>query len=81
MNKKQLHGVVVAKSGAKTVSVEVSRVTRHPKYGKNITRTKKYLAHDEQEQFEVGQEATIEESRPLSARKRWVVVNSSVSDK
>ena len=70
-----VQGVVVRRSGDKTVSVAVTRVTRHPKYGKKMVSTKRYLAHDEENKFEVGQEVTIKEARPMSARKRWVVVS------
>lgn len=72
--KRRLHGVVVRKSGAKTVAVEVTRVIRHPLYRKSMKRTKRYLAHDAKDQATVGQTVTIQESRPLSARKRWVIV-------
>lgn len=76
MSKRILTGTVVKKSGAKTVAVEVVRSISHKKYGKSIKQTKKYLAHDEQEKAEVGQEVTIQEARPLSARKRWIVIEN-----
>jgi small subunit ribosomal protein S17 len=71
-----LHGVVVARSGDKTVSVVVTRTMRHPKYGKKIVRTKKYLTHDPDNAMAVGDQVTIKLTRPLSARKRWIVVRS-----
>lgn len=80
MSRKQLHGVVVSNAGDKTVSVLVSRVVRNPRYGKSIKRTKKYLAHHTGDTLEVGQDVTIQESRPLSARKRWTVVHVNTSD-
>ena len=67
-------GVVVSKSGAKTVKVAVSYRERHPVYGKIVTRTKKYHAHDEDDTAKVGDTVTIMETRPLSATKRWRVV-------
>ena len=67
-------GVVVSKSGAKTVKVAVSYRERHPVYGKIVTRTKKYHAHDEDDTAKVGDKVTIMETRPLSATKRWRVV-------
>ena len=67
-------GVVVSKSGAKTVKVAVSYRERHPVYGKIITRTKNYQAHDESDALKVGDEVIIMETRPLSATKRWRVV-------
>lgn len=72
--KRELEGVVVRKSGLKTVAVEIIRVLAHPLYGKRIKRTKRYLAHDESNSVTVGDKVTIQESRPLSARKRWVVL-------
>ena len=72
--RKQRKGVVVSKSGAKTVKVAVSYRERHPIYGKIITRTKNYHAHDESDALKVGDEVTIMETRPLSATKRWRVV-------
>lgn len=74
--RRRLTGVVVRRSGDKTVAVEIKRVMRDPLYGKTIARTKRYLVHDEGNKAEVGQTVEIEESRPLSKRKRWVVVSS-----
>ncbi len=71
---RELAGVVVRKSGTKTVAVEVVRVIPHPLYEKRVKRTKRYLAHDGSDSIQVGDRVTIRESRPLSARKRWVVV-------
>lgn len=76
--KRQLSGVVVRKSGAKTVAVEISRTISHALYGKQINRTSRYLAHDEKDAFVVGDAVIIQESRPLSRRKRWVVINKAV---
>ncbi|MDA1168859.1 MAG: 30S ribosomal protein S17 [bacterium] len=73
-HKRELDGVVVSKSGQKTVAVEIVRVIAHSLYGKRIKQTKRYLAHDESNSLSVGDTVTIQESRPLSARKRWVVV-------
>ena len=67
-------GIVVKKSGAKTVKVAVSYREIHPVYGKVITRTKNYQAHDEDDSAKVGDTVTIMETRPLSATKRWRVV-------
>lgn len=78
---RELTGVVLRKSGSKTVSVEVSRVIRHPVYRKSLKRTKRYLAHDESEKCVVGETVTIREGRPLSRRKRWTVVYQAVSSK
>ena len=67
-------GVVVSKMGTKSVNVQVSDRERHPVYGKIVTRTKKYHAHDEDDTAKVGDSVTIMETRPLSATKRWRVV-------
>ncbi len=74
MSRRLLQGVVVARSGDKTVAVEVTRVHRHPLYDKKLTRSKRYLAHDGGNAVTVGQTVTIQETRPLSRRKRWLVV-------
>ena len=76
--KRQLSGAVVRKSGAKTVCVEIVRVVAHPLYGKRMNRTNRYLAHDESDAIAVGDTVLIEESRPLSKRKRWVVITKTV---
>jgi small subunit ribosomal protein S17 len=57
----------------KTVVVRVSRVYKHPLYGKVITTHKKYKAHDEKNECRVGDTVVLIESRPLSAQKRWAV--------
>ena len=67
-------GIVVKKSGAKTVKVAVSYREIHPVYGKVIIRRKKYHAHDEADTAKVGDAVTIMETRPLSATKRWRIV-------
>ena len=67
-------GVVASKMGAKSVVVKVSYRERHPVYGKVVTRTKKYHAHDEADTAKVGDVVTIMETRPMSATKRWRIV-------
>ncbi len=67
-------GVVVSKSGAKTVKVAVSYREVHPVYGKVVTRTKNYHAHDEADTAKVGDAVVIMETRPMSATKRWRIV-------
>jgi small subunit ribosomal protein S17 len=58
----------------KTVVVSVERQFAHPLYGKRVTRRKKYHAHDERNEFRFGDLVVIEETRPVSKRKRWRVV-------
>ncbi len=66
-------GKVVSDKMDKTVVVAVNYVRRHPLYHKRITRTSKFLAHDENNSVKPGDIVRIEETRPLSKRKRWVV--------
>ncbi len=74
MPKRILQGVVVSDKNAKTVVVEVERRYTHPLLKKTVRRSKKYHAHDEGNAFKVGDLVSIEESRPISKNKRWVVV-------
>ena len=66
-------GVVVSNKMQKTVVVAVENVVRHGMYQKYIKRTSKFLAHAEQPDLNVGDRVLIEETRPLSKRKRWNV--------
>jgi small subunit ribosomal protein S17 len=75
MPKRILQGVVVSDKSDKTVIVSVERRVMHPMYKKFITRSKKYAAHDEGNECKVGDMVRIEESRPISKRKRWVVIS------
>jgi small subunit ribosomal protein S17 len=72
MPKRILQGVVVSDKATKTVSVKVERKIKHPLYNKIIRRSKKYAAHDEMG-CKIGDVVRIEESRPMSKTKRWVV--------
>ncbi|WP_456341704.1 30S ribosomal protein S17 [Thermovibrio sp.] len=67
-------GVVVSDKMDKTVVVRVTREFRHPLYGKRVKKSKKYMAHDELNQCQVGDVVKIMETRPLSKHKRWRVV-------
>lgn len=75
MPKRILKGTVVS-AGQKTVKVLVVSRYMHPIYKKFVQRSKKYAAHDERNNFKVGDEIRIEESRPISKTKRWVVIES-----
>jgi small subunit ribosomal protein S17 len=66
-------GVVVSNGMDKTVVVEVSRTVIHPVYKKFVRRRKRFMAHDEQNRCQVGDEVMIVETRPLSRRKNWRV--------
>jgi small subunit ribosomal protein S17 len=67
-------GVVVSDKMDKTVVVMVERRYAHPLYKKQVTRSKKYHAHDENNDYHVGDTVRIVETRPLSKQKRWRVV-------
>lgn len=73
-NRKEQKGIVVSNKMDKTVVVKIERKLRDPKYGKVIIRNKKVYAHNEVRPFEIGEEVTIVETRPLSKLKRWRVV-------
>lgn len=66
-------GRVVSNKMDKTVVVAVDYVRRHRLYHKRITRTSKFMAHDEQNECQAGDLVRIEETRPLSRNKRWIV--------
>lgn len=68
-----LTGKVVSDKMDKTVTVLVERKVKHPIYGKIIRRSKKFHAHDENNEFRAGDTVVISESRPLSKTKSWVV--------
>ncbi len=67
-------GMVVGIPGTKTVKVRVERQIQHPVYKRYIRRSKQFIAHDEAEQCVVGDKIEIIETRPLSATKRWRVL-------
>jgi small subunit ribosomal protein S17 len=68
-------GVVVSDKMQKTVKVAIERQVRDPLYGKTSRKTSTFLAHDEKNEAKVGDTVAITETRPLSARKRWVVTS------
>ncbi|MDF1586390.1 30S ribosomal protein S17 [Geminicoccaceae bacterium 1502E] len=74
MPRRVLQGTVVSDKADKTVVVRVERRMMHPLYKKIIRRSKKYMAHDESNQFKVGDRVRIVECRPLSRRKSWEVL-------
>ena len=73
-HRKVREGLVVSDKMTKTVVVEVEDRVKHPLYGKVIRRTNKLKAHDESNQVGVGDRVLLMETRPLSATKRWRVV-------
>ncbi|MFV0627544.1 MAG: 30S ribosomal protein S17 [Alphaproteobacteria bacterium] len=74
MPRRILQGVVVSDKGDKTVVVSVERQVMHPVYKKFIKRSKRYSAHDENNQFKVGDVVRIIETRPISKTKTWAVL-------
>lgn len=68
-------GMVVSDKMDKTVSVAVEDFVRHSLYGKSVKRTKKFKAHDENNECNIGDKVRIMETRPLSKDKRWRLVN------
>ena len=73
MPRRILQGTVRSAANDKTVVVEVERRFRHPLYGKFVKHNKKYKAHDEDNKYKVGDIVAIEEHRPISKTKTWVV--------
>ena len=76
MPKRVLNGVVCSSNSQKTVVVQVERTFKHPMYKKYIKRSKKYHAHDESDALRVGDKVYIEETKPISKLKTWVVINN-----
>lgn len=68
-------GTVTKISGAKTIRVEVNEYRAHPKYKKQYRITKNFLAHDEAEKSKVGDDVVIQQSKPFSKRKSWILVD------
>lgn len=72
--RKQRVGVVTSNKMDKSISVSVERRVKHPIYSKTVKMSKKYLAHDEANGCNIGDTVRIMETRPLSKRKRWRLV-------
>jgi small subunit ribosomal protein S17 len=79
-SRKVRKGVVISRSGNKSIVVQTERRLRHPLYGKVIRQHKKYHAHDEQNAARVGDAVVIAECRPLSKMKRWRVVGVAAAE-
>ncbi|TVR12693.1 MAG: 30S ribosomal protein S17 [Phormidium sp. GEM2.Bin31] len=73
---KERIGTVVSNKMDKTVVVAVETRVPHPKYGKTMVQTRRYKAHDEENNCNEGDRVRIRESRPLSKEKRWVIVET-----
>ena len=77
MTKKVLKGIVTSAKNNKTIVVEVTRKFKHPFYEKIIKRTKKYHAHDESNSYKIGDLVSIQESKPISKLKSWIILESN----
>ena len=71
---KQQIGIVISNKMQKTIVVKIENRYSHPIYSKILVKTKKYLAHDELENSNIGDQVLIQECRPLSKRKRWKLI-------
>ena len=77
MPKRVLSGVVISSKSNKTITVNVTRRIKHKLYKKIIRQTKKYHAHDEKNEFNVGDVVSIIETKPISKLKKWKVLSST----
>jgi len=73
MPKRLLSGKVVSSANNKTIVVEVTRRVKHKLYKKIVKKVKKYHAHDETNEYKIGDTVTIQESKPISKMKTWIV--------
>ena len=74
MPKRILKGIVVSDKADKTITVKVNRKVMHPVYKKYINRSKKDSVHDESNKFKIGQLVSIQENKPISKTKKWIVI-------
>ena len=71
---KQKIGIVISNKMEKTIVVKIENRYSHPMYSKTLIKTKKYLAHDELEESNIGDQVLVQECRPLSKKKRWKLI-------
>ena len=81
MPKRLLSGKVVSSKSNKSIVVEVTRRVKHKLYKKIIKRVKRYHAHDEDNVYKIGDNVTIQETKPISKMKSWITYNSSSDTK
>ena len=74
MSKKLLQGIVVSDKMQKTIVVEVETIKEHPKYKRRYKSHTKFKAHDEKQEYHVGDKVVIEETKPISKDKNWTVI-------
>lgn len=73
MARKERIGIVVSNKAEKTIIVAIQRKYQHPKYGKTLVKTKRYMAHDEKNTCNAGDLVLLEESAPFSRHKKWIL--------
>ena len=78
-NARLLSGVVVSDKADKTITVKVERKVKHPKYGKIIKRSTKIHAHDENNSAKTGDFVTVQECKPYSKVKTWLLIDSTIA--
>lgn len=78
-NARLLSGVVVSDKADKTITVKVERKVKHPKYGKIIKRSTKIHAHDESNSAKMGDIVTVQECKPYSKNKTWLLIDSAIA--
>ncbi len=71
---RKIQGTVVSDKMNKTRVVAVVRLKKHPRYGKYFKVTMRYKAHDEKNEYKVGDKVIIQETRPTSREKRWIII-------
>jgi len=76
MPKRQLTGIVVSDKMQKTRVVEIMTLKTHPKYKRRYRSHERYKAHDAEDQYHIGDKVVIEEARPMSKDKRWIIVKN-----
>jgi small subunit ribosomal protein S17 len=74
MAKKKLQGTVVSDKMQKTVVVEVETMKEHPKYKRRYKSHNRFKAHDQNQEYHVGDNVVIEETKPMSKDKNWIVI-------
>ena len=79
MPKRLLSGKVISSASNKTIVVEVTRRVKHKLYKKIIKKVKKYHAHDETNKYKIGDTVTIQESKPISKMKTWIVQSNNTT--
>ncbi|MEL7489494.1 MAG: 30S ribosomal protein S17 [Pseudomonadota bacterium] len=76
MPKRILQGPVVSDKGDKTVVVKIERIFTHPLFKKTVRRSKRYSAHDEKNEYKIGDLVRIQECKPISKTKTWEVIGT-----